>query len=135
MLPFLIIDLRFSFLIWILRKIINAKFLQINCLIKILFPEAVFDHMNVSIFNAFPFEVSKAIKAFIDKDKTAIKNNVYAFRIWQVLTLRGITDIYWVLAIWQIPLHILFIFHKIVSKLMLTSLALHVRKLITKEVI
>lgn len=84
MLPFLIIDLRFSFLIWILRKRINAKFLQINCLIKILFPEAVFDHMNVSIFNASPFEVSKAIKAFIDKDKTAIKNNVYAFRIWQV---------------------------------------------------
>ena len=37
--------------------------------------------MNVSIFKAYPFKISKASKASIYKDKIAIKNNVYAVRI------------------------------------------------------
>lgn len=37
--------------------------------------------MNVSIYKVYPFKISKARKAAIYKDKIAIKNNVYAFRI------------------------------------------------------
>jgi hypothetical protein len=57
---------------------------------------------------------------------------MYVFRIWQVLTLKELIDIYWVLAIWQTVFTyiLLLTFYKTASKL---SLALHMRKLIAMK--
>lgn len=53
--------------------------------------------------------------------------------MWQVLTLKEIIDIYWVLAIWQTVFTYILLptFYKIASELMLMSLAFHKRKLVT----